>query len=61
MGTLMKSWLGIPQHLKIYDMVPIGYAVKQPRRRPAAPWQKWCIGKPMTRPGCAATPTSGSS
>ncbi len=34
MGTLMKSWLGIPQHLKIYDMVPIGYAAKQP---PAPP------------------------
>lgn len=30
MATILKSWLGIPQHLKVYDLVPVGYPVKQP-------------------------------
>ncbi|HLB12040.1 MAG TPA: nitroreductase family protein [Dehalococcoidia bacterium] len=34
MATILKSWLGIPQHLKVYDMVVIGYPVKQPQAPP---------------------------
>jgi len=30
MATMVKSWLGIPQHLKIYDMVTVGYGAKDP-------------------------------
>ena len=30
MATILKSWLGVPQHLKVYDMITVGYAVKDP-------------------------------
>lgn len=33
-STLVKSWLGIPQHLKLYDMIPIGYSSKAPKAPP---------------------------
>ncbi|MBI2955336.1 MAG: nitroreductase family protein [Chloroflexi bacterium] len=33
MGTMLKAWLGIPEELRIYELIPIGY----PTRRPPAP------------------------
>lgn len=54
MATMLKSWLAIPQHLKVYDLVPLGYAAK----RPAAPprrtveeqthWERYEPGKART-------------
>lgn len=40
MSTLIKSWLGIPQHLKVYDMVTIGYPTKQPQPPPRRPLEE---------------------
>jgi 5,6-dimethylbenzimidazole synthase len=39
LGTMMKSWLGIPRHMKVYDMAGIGYPTVTPPvsyRRPLA-------------------------
>jgi nitroreductase len=30
MTTMLKSWLGIPRHMKIYDMFGVGYAATVP-------------------------------
>jgi hypothetical protein len=39
MSTMLKSWLGIPRHMQIYDMFGIGYPAAVPavtQRRPLA-------------------------
>ena len=37
MSTILKAWLGIPQYLKVYDLLAIGYPVRQPSARPRRP------------------------
>lgn len=34
MATIIKSWLGIPQHLKVYDLITIGYPTRLPPEPP---------------------------
>lgn len=37
MGTMLKAYLGIPDHLKVYELIPIGFPKKDispPPRRP---------------------------
>lgn len=34
MATMLKAWLGIPQHLKVYDLIPIGYPTRRPQAQP---------------------------
>jgi 5,6-dimethylbenzimidazole synthase len=34
MSTMLKDWLGIPEHMEIYDMVPIGWPATVPSSPP---------------------------
>lgn len=37
MSTMLRAWLGIPEALRVYDMVPIGYPVRVPPATPRRP------------------------
>ncbi|MBI4317485.1 MAG: nitroreductase family protein [Chloroflexi bacterium] len=37
MGAMLRAWLGIPDPLRIYELIPIGYPVKQPSPPPRRP------------------------
>lgn len=34
MSTMLKAWLGIPDNLRIYELIPIGYPVRHPEAPP---------------------------
>ncbi|GAA5149734.1 nitroreductase family protein [Pseudonocardia eucalypti] len=40
MGTMLKSWLGIPRHLRIYDMFGVGHPAVRPSPTPRRPLEE---------------------
>ena len=40
MRAILKAWLAIPEPLRIYDMIPIGYPIHIPRATPRHPLEE---------------------
>ncbi len=37
MATMLRAWLGIPDPLRVYELVPIGWPLRQPQPTPRRP------------------------
>ena len=34
MATMLRAWLGIPDPLRVYELIPIGWPLRQPQATP---------------------------